>query len=164
MNKRNAIFGLLVVGLLLSVPALAGADQKKCTADTQTCLNKMASAMRSRGWVGVELDNNDKGQMVVAYVEPDSPAMQAGIQEGDIFVAFNGIEINDANSEKLMQAKQDMAVGKQVTYTIERAGCCHKAGGVKEVNITLGQIPDAVLAKWIGGHMLEHAVIEVAEY
>jgi C-terminal processing protease CtpA/Prc len=160
MNRRNLLLVLLLAAVV-AAPSLAGG---KCTADTQTCLNKMASTIKQRGWVGVELDHNDHGRYVVTFVEQDSPAMEAGMQEGDVLVALNGIEINDQNQEKLAAAKKAMRVGKSVTYTIERAGCCHKAGGVKEVNVTLAEIPEPVLAKWIGGHMLEHAVIEVAQY
>lgn len=160
MKRRNLLW-VLVLTLAFVAPSFAG---KKCTSDTQTCLNKMASTIKQRGWVGVELDHNDHGQYVVKFVEQDSPAMEAGVQEGDILVAMNGIKINDQNSEKLAMAKKEMRVGKTVSYTVERAGCCHKAGGVKEVNLTLAEIPQPVLAKWIGGHMVDHAVIEVAEY
>ncbi len=161
--KRHHLVWALALALVVTVPALAG-DGEKCNSDTQTCLNKMASNLKARGWIGVEMDQSEDGRYVVAFVEADSPAMNAGVQEGDILVAVNGIEISEKNSEKLAQSKAAMRVGKKVSYTVERAGCCHKAGGVKEVDVTLGEIPDAVLAKWIGGHMVDHAVIEVAEY
>ena len=32
-----------------------------------------------------------------------------------------------------------------------------------EIDVTLGEIPETVLAKWIGRHMLEHASIEIAQ-
>ena len=160
--KRHHLLWVLVLALALTAPGFAG--NGKCDADTQTCLNKMASALKQRGWVGLETDENDKGQAVVSFVEPDSPAMSSGFQEGDVLLALNGVELSEANHEKLAAMKQEMRVGKSLTYTVERAGCCHKAGGVKEVNVTLAEIPAAVLAKWVGGHMLDHAVIEVAEY
>ena len=160
--QRQVLLGTLVIAVLVAGSAFAG--EGKCSADTQTCLNKMASNIKAKGWVGVELDHNDDGQMIVAFVEPEIPAMAAGIQEGDILLAFQGIALKEENNEKLAMAKQSMKPGKEVTYTVERSGCCHKAGGTKEVNVTLAEIPDAVLAKWVGGHMLDHAVIEVAEY
>ena len=161
--KRHHLLWVLVLALAIAAPSFAGHGEK-CNEDTQACLNKMASSLKERGWVGVELDSNDMGKYVVSFVEADSPAMEAGVQEGDALIALNGIEINDENREKLGDAKKAMRVGKTVTYTVERAGCCHKAGGVKEVNLTLADIPDPVMAKWIGGHMVDHAVIEVAEY
>ena len=32
-----------------------------------------------------------------------------------------------------------------------------------ENDVTLGEIPDAVLAKWIGSHMLSHATVDIAQ-
>ena len=161
--KRHHLLWVLVLAAAISTPLLAGHGEK-CSGDTQGCLNKMASNLKARGWIGIELDKNESGKLVVQRVEQDSPAGEAGIQEGDVLLAMNGIEFNDENHEKLMVAKKELRVGKDMTYTVERAGCCHKAGGVKEVNVTLADIPEPVLAKWIGGHMVQHAVIEVAEY
>ena len=160
--KRSAWIWVLVMGLALASPMFAG-EREKCSADTQTCLNKMASNLKSRGWVGIELDHNDSGQLTVTFVEPDSPAMEAGLREGDVLVAMNGVEFSDENHDRLYAIKKDLRVGKTLTYTVERAGCCHIEGGRSDVEVTLGMLPDQVLAKWVGNHMLEHAVIEVAQ-
>jgi C-terminal processing protease CtpA/Prc len=158
MRRRQWIW-LLVLAVAAGAPLFAGGDSKKCSEDTQTCLNHMVAKLQARGWVGIELDTHAKsaGKLVVTEVEPDSPAMRAGIKPGDVLLAMNGIEFGDeANKKKLHKVKKSMAVGDQVTYTVQRKG------KTKDVAVTLGKIPDEIIAKWVGGHMMEHAVIEVA--
>ncbi len=50
-----------------------------------------------------------------------------------------------------MAAKKAMSPGKQVTYTVQRAGADRK------ITATLAAVPQDVLAQWIGNHMMEHA-------
>ena len=75
---------------------------------------------------------------------------------------MNGIEFSEKNEEKLYEAKMSMRVGKELTYTVAHPGCCHRKPTEEAVRVTLAEIPDPALAKWIGGHMIDHAVIEVA--
>jgi len=122
----------------------------KCKASAQDCLNGMAAQFRDRGWVGIELDMNEEtGVMSVTKVEPRSPAYDAGFTEGDVLVALNGVRLDEANKEKVYAAKEKMTAGTTVTYTVARDG------QKKDLDVTLGQIPEAVLAKWIGRHMIE---------
>lgn len=152
---------LLAAGLLTGI---AFAGEGKCSADTQTCLNMMAQNLKNKGWVGIELDQDEEsGKMTVTRVVPESPAEAAGMQKGDVLLAMNGIELSEENKDKTYAAMKKMKPGKQVTYTVDRAGCCHKKGGEAQVAVTLGEIPDTLMAEWLGRHMLDHAVIEVAQ-
>ena len=155
MNRT--ILTVAVVLLIATVPAVAGPDSKKCTAETQDCLNKMVQKFQSRGWVGIELDSDDTGALTVTRVEPDSPGKAAGLKEGDVLLAMNGIRFSKENKEAMKGAQSKMTVGATITYTVDRAG------RNMDLDVTLGSIPEAVMAKWIGRHMLEHASIVVAE-
>ena len=75
-------------------------------------------------------------------VKAGSPAEKAGFQKGDVLVAFNGIALTDENKEALKKAKMQNAVGKQVTYTISRAG------SERQIAATLAKVPEEVLAEW----------------
>jgi len=164
--KRIAIVALLVCFAALPLMAgtecasksaamTAGDKKEGCTADTQICLNKMAAKLRAKGWVGIELENSDSGVLTVTRVEYDSPATRAGLQAGDILVALNGVAFSD---EQVWDKNKDaMRVGNTITYTVERDG--YK----KEVNIELAQLPEEIMAKWVGRHMLEHASMEMAQ-
>jgi C-terminal processing protease CtpA/Prc len=149
----KARFGALLPALVLAVaPAVqAGPDHYKCTKSAQECLNEMAASFKNTGWVGLELDKDDDGVMVVRRVVNGSPAETAGFREGDVLVALQGIRFGDESKlDSLKAVKKSMVPGKQVTYTVRRSGVETK------VNVTLAPLPQEVLAQWIGSHMLSH--------
>ena len=151
MKRRIAVL-LPAVVLAIAPAVLAGHDHYKCTKTTQDCLNEMSAEFKNRGWLGFELDKSEDGRMVIKKVIPGSPAEQAGFQAGDVLVAMQGIKLGDeSNKEALMAAKKAMLPGKQVTYTVQRAGAD------KKVTATLAPVPQEVLAQWVGNHMMDHA-------
>ena len=95
--------------------------------------------------------------MTITRVEPGSPAEAAGLKEGDVLTALNGIRFSEENKEAMKGAQAKMTVGATVTYTVDRAG------RNMDLDVTLGSIPDTVMAKWIGRHMLDHASLTVAK-
>ena len=154
MKKTVAI---LLIVLFAAVPALAG-EKKKCSYEAQECLDAMVSKFESRGWVGVELDmDEESGTLTITKTEHQSPAEAAGLKKGDVLVALNGIRFSEENKEAMKGAQAKMTIGATVTYTVERGG------RNMDVDITLAAIPDAVMAKWVGRHMLEHSSITVAQ-
>jgi C-terminal processing protease CtpA/Prc len=149
------ILGLMALFVFAAVPADAG----ECSYSTQECLDYMATKMKDGGWVGVELDRPDEakhGPMTVMKVVEGSPAEEAGIQPGDVLVAMNGIELSEANGEKLMQDKKNWKPGSSVNWTMKRNETDRK------VAITLAPMPADILAQYIGQHMLDHAAVELA--
>jgi C-terminal processing protease CtpA/Prc len=157
MMFRSSWVRMLVLALIAAVPAVAGEYGKKCTENTQDCLDHMASKMKSGGWVGVEMDVDETtGALTVTKVIPGSPAEAAGIQTKDVLYALNGVRIAKDNDEALRKARQDWKPGQAVTYTIKRDGTD------RQVTLTLAPMPADVLARYVGQHMLEHANSEVA--
>jgi predicted metalloprotease with PDZ domain len=175
MNDTRWIVSL-AASIVLSVPLYAGGadcaasaamaaaeksehakSEHKCTASTQECLNYMVANFHNKGWVGIELNKDtETGTMTVTRIVPDSPAEEAGFQEGDVLVALNGVRLGGQDEQAVAEAHKKMQIGHRVTYTVDRAGV------KKDLNVLLGKIPDSVLAQWIGAHMLEHADAEAA--
>jgi C-terminal processing protease CtpA/Prc len=154
---RKALAATFVLALLAAVPALAGEGHKKCTGTTQECLDKMASKMKTTGWIGVELDQSEEtGTVSVKAVVSGSPAEKSGLKPGDVLYAINGIVLNEENEEKIWKDKEAWKPGKSISYTIKRDGYDRKA------SLTLAPMPADLLARYIGQHMLEHATVEVA--
>jgi serine protease Do len=91
---------------------------------------------------GLDVEKSASSGYVVTGVANGSPAEQAGFQKGDVLVAFNGIALTDENKDALKKAKMQNAVGKQVTYTISRAGA------ERQIAATLAEVPAEVLAQW----------------
>src|SRR5437867_2094191 len=67
-----------------------------------TCVkNKLARATpepaaRQLPYLGVHVDKNAAGQIVVVDVEPDSPAAKAGLQKDDVLRKLGGRDVKDA--------------------------------------------------------------------
>jgi len=146
-----------LVLLAFAVPVLAG-EGGKCTMSTQDCLNAMAERFQNKGWLGVELDTNDAGQLVVTKVIEDSPAASAGLAEGDVLYALNGVAYGDDNEEALKAEWAKSKPGVEFSFTILKAG-----SDKTDITVELGSWPDELMYAYIGQHMLEHATVVQAE-
>lgn len=75
---------------------------------------------RQEGFLGVSLGVRDDGGSgaVVTEVEPNSPASEAGIQEGDIILEVNGQSISGQGA--LIAVIRDSAPGDEVEITVQR--------------------------------------------
>src|SRR5882757_4791152 len=104
----------------------------------------------SRGWIGVQIqpvtsDIADSLGMkkaegaLVAEPQASGPAAKAGIESGDVITAVNGETVKDAR--ELARTIGALAPGNAVKLNV-----LHK-GQDKVVNITLGQLPNALEAK-----------------
>lgn len=158
MKKSFVILAVLAL-VALTAPVLAG-EGHKCTAGTQECLDMMAAKLASKGWVGIELDKTDKGELVITKVIRHSPAQEAGLKKGDILVAMNGLSLTDEseeNKKKLEKTWGSFKPGNEVAYAINRDGKKTKA------KITLARMPEELVASYIGRHMMEHATTAVAK-
>ncbi|MES1925454.1 DegQ family serine endoprotease [Salinisphaera sp. T31B1] len=85
----------------------------------------------TRGWLGVQIQDVDRELAesfklkrpegaLVARVMPDSPAEKAGIQAGDVIMAFNDEEVDSAAA--LPPLVGTVAPGKSATVTVLRDG------------------------------------------
>lgn len=77
--------------------------------------------------VGIEILNNEEGNIVIYSVIGNSPASKAGIQEGDIVKMVNGIDFTSSGTSKLVDLIA--ANSGAFTFVLERDGT--------EVNVTL---------------------------
>lgn len=156
--RRSYLLWASALVLAAAAPVRAGKPGEKCTYSTQECLDLMAAKMKTGGFVGLELDVDEKtGSPVVRSIFPGTPAEQAGLQPGDVLHTLNGVVINEKNEEALMKARGEWKPGQQVTYTIKRNGL------EQNVTLTLAPMPADVMAKMIGKHLLDHATAEIAK-
>ncbi len=155
MRTTKSIWILAVAIALAAAPALAG-DGKKCEGTTQECLDYMAANMKNRGWVGVEMEDAGHGYHKVTRVIGGSPAERAGVKPGDVLVAVEGHDVAEADKTTWQALEAKMKPGNRIAYTVERNG------SKKQIDVTLAEMPDEVLAQWVGKHMLAHAAVEVA--
>ena len=154
----NRLIGVLTVVMMMAMaaPAMAG-DASKCSASTQDCLNHMAKNLKTRGWVGIEMDDKSgTGMMIITKVIDGSPAQNAGFEKGDALVAVNGVAFSDENEKQLKDIQYSMMPGADFTYTVSRKG------SKVDLDVELGELPDNVKAQWVGNHMMDHAELQMA--
>jgi S1-C subfamily serine protease len=161
MLKRTVPYlALACLGMTVLLGAsLAFAGGAECKEQhTQADYTKMAEKMAKYGYLGIEKEKNAQGSYVVKAVTAGSPAAAAGFKPGDVLVAMNGVRLSDENKDALYKVKATLGVGKQVTYTVARAG------REQPLTATLGEVPREVLAQWLGEHVLDnHSTFQVAQ-
>ena len=154
---KKWILGSMAVALLAQSPALAGDEDEKCKHDATICARDMAAALQKKGWMGITF-NYDKeiGHVVLEKVFEGSPAEAAGLEPGDILLVLNDIDYVDENMKEVKEAYKGMRPGGKMTYEIERDG------ERLEIVVTIGEIPDYIVAQWVGKHMLKYHPAEEA--
>lgn len=99
-----------------------------------------------RGWLGLKVVSNNqditisdsqifKGGVVVNSLNENSPALQKGIEAGDIIISMNGNDVKDAKSFSRNVA--ETPIGKDVILRIWRNG------QTKDITLTVSSMPEA---------------------
>lgn len=160
--KRTLTLVTLILLIALTGTVLAGEKhakhaKAKCDQDVETCLNRLAAKIQEKAWLGVKMESAKGGYHRITHVVADSPAEAAGFQAGDVILALNGVALNGEHKAELKKAKMSLRPGKSSTYVVKRDGAKQKLA------VTLSHVPAAVMAEWIGEHMLtNHAETVVA--
>ena len=117
----------------------------------------------TRGWLGVSIQEmtpelaksmglKEKKGALVAQVVTGSPAEKAGIEQGDVIVAFDGKEV--ADSKDLPRIVASTPVGKSVTVKLSREGKVTdrqvKLGEMEEKGVEVSKAPSSHKALGIG--------------
>jgi serine protease Do len=112
----------------------------------------------TRGWLGVQVQRvtselaksfglERESGALVADVQPNSPAERAGIQRGDVIVAFNGQKIQDMN--ELPRVVASTPPGTEVDVTLVRNG------QEKMVHLKVGEMQAEQQQAAVGGGTTE---------
>ena len=88
----------------------------------------------SRGWMGVSISENDKGQVEIGAVEAESPAELAKLKEGDVLLKLDGKNITSASM--FVSEIRIKKPGQAVNLEVERQGKPF------EVKVKLGEYPE----------------------
>ena len=77
-------------------------------------------AAKGTGFLGLATEARPEGGLRVTKIGKDSPAVQAGVQEGDVLLKFNGTAL--AKRTQLQDLLKEMAAGDEITLELERNG------------------------------------------
>jgi M6 family metalloprotease-like protein len=116
-------FGSLI---LLAVPVAAfSADDEYRTVENAIAAKQPSGPVASvpvalPGHLGLQLEANAQGQVVVEDVEADSPAASAGLRAGDVVARMDAKEIASADAfRNLLHSK---SAGERLKLTVTRQG------------------------------------------
>src|SRR5262245_58410943 len=126
---------------MVAMFALSGVSGAIFAQDTQTETAPNVTSAETRAWLGIAVVEED-AQVIVARVQPESPASAAELLEGDVIVAFDGTDI--ATASELGELVQSAAPGDTATLDLLRDG--------EEVStdITLGSAPERGFGRGFG--------------
>ena len=128
-----------------------GEKTKQCPEEAAVCARMMKEKFKERGWVGINMDyDKERGATVIINVIANSPAERAGFQKGDVLTGLNGVEYTKENHEALDAEYASFKPGKTATFNVKRNG------KPVDIVVNLEEIPQAILAQWIGFHILEY--------
>jgi len=82
---------------------------------------------------------------MIVYVEPDSPAEEAGLREGDVIIAIDGQELSPEHS--LAEVVASHKPGDKVTLEVKSSEDEQES---REVIVTLGEHPDEKGVAYLG--------------
>jgi S1-C subfamily serine protease len=136
--------------VLTTSPLLASVEEEKsCPAKVDDCVRQMKEDLAKRGWVGINMEVDEQaGGVVLTRVFSDSPGERAGLRVGDLLTSLNGVPYDEANEEELKKEYMAFRPGGTATFGIERGS------EALEITVTLAPLPEEILAKWIGEHVL----------
>jgi serine protease Do len=103
------------------------------------------------GWLGVLVDppQNPGQGITISRVEEQSPAQKAGMVSGDVFLKWNGIQIQSAS--QLIRYVQMAPVGSKVNIEVLRRGVPHTLRAIIETRKTT-PVPESFslsFANWL---------------
>src|SRR5436309_734653 len=95
---------LVLSTLILTLPALCGADADYRTPETAITAKIQPAAAPAAGgpvaFLGLHVQPDAMGRLVVDDVQPDSPAEKAGVKAGDLLTRVDGKAVDSADAFK----------------------------------------------------------------
>lgn len=77
-------------------------------------------AAKGSGFLGLATEVRPEGGLRVTKIGKDSPALQAGVKEGDVLLKFNGTPL--AKRQQLQELLKEMSAGDEISLELERGG------------------------------------------
>ncbi|MBS3818017.1 PDZ domain-containing protein [bacterium] len=92
-----------------------------------------------RGWLGVLIAENEKGEVKILEVEKNSPADKSGLREGDIILQFEGKDISSIRmlSREIRKKNPEESVKVKIK----------RNGEVKTITVKLGEYTEKEMLK-----------------
>jgi len=151
MHPFSGHRGVMIMAVLaLAVTAVVAGDHMTCTKSAGECAAHMKQMYQTRGWMGVELEQNEDGSLRITAVVGDSPAEKAGVRVDDTLVSVNGVTLSKDTAESAMMKDDDWKIGGVLTLGLKRGA------ETSTIKVRLEKIPETLLARIIETHAKEY--------
>jgi len=151
MSHRSGHRGVVTLGVLaLAITAVVAGEHRTCTKSVGECAAHMKQMYQTRGWMGVELEQNEDGSLRITAVVGGSPAEKAGIKVDDTLVSVNGVTLSKDTTEPAMMKDDDWKIGGVVNLGVRRGG------ETSTIRVRLEKIPETLHARIIETHAKEY--------
>jgi serine protease Do len=116
-----------------------------------------------RGYLGVMIESldaetakklslPDNHGAIVSRVQPESPAAANGLKPGDVIVRLADRDVSDHADLRVLTAGLDVGAKVPLVY--------YRDGARRTVDVTIGELPDAPQAAYLGFHVREVPIAE----
>lgn len=151
MNRstRYLLVTISFLSVLTTSPSLGAEADESCDR-CDACTARIVETLGSRGWLGLGLHLHDRdGGLVVAFVDPQGPAAQAGLLRGDRVIEFQGVELGGPTREQVRELLHGIRPHERVELEIE-SGDERRTLVLRAV-----EMPARAIAEAVGAHYLE---------
>lgn len=137
--RLRHLTAFILVGILTSGIALAGDKDEHEHGYLGIALERITKSFRTA------LDLKGDDGVLIAEVFEDSPAEEAGLEDGDVIVRFDGQAIDSPG--ELQGRVRKTEPGEKIKVRVIRKG------KVKNINVVVGEAPEDIrLRGWLGDH------------
>ncbi len=151
MNRsiRYLLVTLTFVSVLTASPCLGAEVDDPCDR-CDACTARIVETLGSRGWLGLGLHLHDRDAgLVVAFVDPQGPATQAGLVRGDRVIEFQGVALGGPTREQVRELLHGIRPGERVELEIE------SGGERRRLVLRAVEMPARAIAEAVGAYYLE---------
>ena len=151
MNRpiRYLLVTISLLALLDASPSL-GAEVAQPCERCDACTARIVETLNSRGWLGLGLHLHDRDAgLVVAFVDPQGPAAQAGLLRGDRVIEFQGIELGGPTRAQVRELLHGIRPGERVELEIE------SGDERRSLVLRATEMPARAIAEAVGAYYLE---------
>ena len=147
MFRANAVYeGLYLLGTSIARPLIS---KRLIEIAAETGADAVAHGATGKG------NDQVRFELCAYALNPDITVI-APWREWDLSSRTKLLAFAEENQKEIKAQQYSMKPGAEFTYTVGRKG------SNVDLNVELGKLPDNVMAQWVGGHMMDHAEIQMA--
>lgn len=96
-----------------------GGDDKTCSATPKDCEHQIRQMLAGKRYLGIAVDDLNPG-LIIKTVVAGSPALRAGLRQGDRIIAVNGHWTTNATVREFKQIMASARDNTRIAFLVQR--------------------------------------------